>query len=148
MANTNIAMEPDHPASSPDPCKELAVAQQIAHIAALRAQITALQAGLREEQLALLILDPDIKAQWLRLEETVVAQVQDLQGQIDDLANRVKQIVLEIGHTVAGADGVGLSAVWSKGQVKWSDASLLGYAAAHPEIKAFRSEGKPSVSLR
>jgi hypothetical protein len=128
--------------------KEMEVAQQIAHIAALRAQLTALQANLRDEQLALLIFDPDIKAQWLRLEEIVAAQVQDLQSQIEEVADRVKQSVLELGHTVASADDAGLSAVWSKGQVKWNDASLLGYAAAHPEIKAFRSEGKPSVALR
>ena len=128
--------------------KENEVAQQIAHIAALRAQITALQANLREEQLALLIFDPDIKVQWLRLEEITAVHVQDLQGQAEEVANRVKQSVLELGHTVAGADGAGLSAVWSKGQIKWNDASLLGYAAAHPEIKAFRAEGKPSVSLR
>ncbi len=132
----------------PDMTKEQDVAQQIARIVALRAQIAALQVTLRNEQLDLLIFDPDIKAQWLRLEKIAAAQMQDLQVQIEEVTNHVKQAVLEIGHTIAGADGVGLSAVWGKGQVKWNDASLLGYAAAHPEIKAFRAEGKPSVSLR
>lgn len=41
-----------------------------------------------------------------------------------------------------------MMAVWSKGRVTWDGKGLGGYMVAHPEIEAFRREGKPSVSIR
>ncbi|MCG3145996.1 MAG: hypothetical protein HONDAALG_03775 [Gammaproteobacteria bacterium] len=49
------------------------------------------------------------------------------------------------GATVKGA---ALSAVYAKGRVSWDNKALEGYAVAHPELLAFRSEGAPSVSIR
>ncbi len=39
-------------------------------------------------------------------------------------------------------------AIYSKGRMSWDGKRLDGYATAHPEILAFRSEGQPSVSIR
>lgn len=57
----------------------------------------------------------------------------------------IKDDVLVIGSTVKGT---GYMAVWSKGRVTWDGKGLSGYMVAHPEIEAFRKEGKPSVSIR
>lgn len=64
-----------------------------------------------------------------------------------ELEGEIKGYVLQVGSTVRGASAP-LMAVYSRGQVKWSDEKLTGYAAAHPEILAFRTEGKPTVSIR
>lgn len=64
-----------------------------------------------------------------------------------ELEQRVREAALAAGGTLKAA-GVPVQAVVSKGRVSWDDRALLGYAAAHPEIMAFRAEGKPSVSLR
>ena len=57
----------------------------------------------------------------------------------------IKDGTLELGSTVKGADYM---AVWAKGRVTWDGKGLSGYMVAHPEIEAFRKEGKPSVSIR
>jgi len=41
-----------------------------------------------------------------------------------------------------------LEAVYVKGRISWDNKALDGYAAAHPEIGAFRKQGDPSVSIR
>lgn len=62
-----------------------------------------------------------------------------------DLEERIKAAVVEAGATVKGA---ALQAVYSKPRTSWDSKALEGYAAAHPEIVAFRSVGAPSVSIR
>lgn len=57
----------------------------------------------------------------------------------------IKDDVLVLGSTVKGA---GYMAVWSRGRVTWDGKGLSGYMVAHPEVEAFRKEGKPSVSIR
>lgn len=61
------------------------------------------------------------------------------------LEGEIKRVVAAGGATVKG----GLfQAVYTKGRVSWDSKALEGYAAAHPEIIAFRKEGEPSVSIR
>ena len=38
--------------------------------------------------------------------------------------------------------------IFTKGRTSWDTKALDGYAAAHPEIAQFKSEGEPSVSVR
>ena len=38
--------------------------------------------------------------------------------------------------------------VYTKGRVSWDTKALDGYAAAHPELAQFKTEGEPSVSIR
>lgn len=83
-------------------------------------------------------------------------QIADLEAQRDyalkgialDIAlieAEVKDAVLVLGQTVKSSV---LMAVWSKPRVSWDIKALDGYAVAHPEVGAFRKEGKPSVSIR
>lgn len=64
---------------------------------------------------------------------------------ISDLELRIKALVAEHGATVKAA---GINAVYTAGRVTWDSKALDGFALNHPELFAFRREGKPSVSLR
>jgi hypothetical protein len=69
----------------------------------------------------------------------------DLDESITTLTADIKAAVLDLGNSVKATH---LHAVWSKPRVSWDTKSLDGYAVAHPELFAFRKEGKPSVSIR
>lgn len=68
-----------------------------------------------------------------------------LQEQIQTLEDEIKAEVLVLGASVKGMD---LQAIYSEGRVSWDDRGLCGYALGVPAILQFRTEGKPSVSLR
>lgn len=61
------------------------------------------------------------------------------------LEDSIRADVVALAHTVKGAE---LMAVYAKGHVTWDSKAMAGYAAAHPEIEAFKTVGKPSVSIR
>jgi len=92
--------------------------------------------------------------------EAVPAEVQQILADIDaefdpeiartntaisSAENEIKELVIENGATVKAA---GLQAVYAQGRVSWDTDKLDGYAVAHPEIKQFKTQGKPSVSIR
>lgn len=62
-----------------------------------------------------------------------------------DLEESIRSQVAVAKETVKNGP---VQAVYSKGKVSWEADKLDGYAEAHPEIKAFRKVGKPSVSIR
>ena len=72
-------------------------------------------------------------------------QLQSLQAQRSELEDKLKEYVLQVGETLKGKEHM---FVFSKGRVSWDTKSLEGYVKAHPELLVFRSEGKPSVSIR
>lgn len=70
---------------------------------------------------------------------------QHLHERIFELESQVKMAVTQHGESVKHS---GLNAVFSGGRVSWDSKALDGYALNHPELFAFRKEGKPSVSIR
>ena len=64
---------------------------------------------------------------------------------IKGLEEAIKADVVNHGSSVKG---VYLMATYVKGRVKWDAKALNGYAAGHPEIEVFRSEGKPYASIK
>ena len=56
-----------------------------------------------------------------------------------------RDIVLRTGKSV---HLVGIRATYSSPRVSWDTPKLEAYAAAHPEVLAFRKLGKPFVNLR
>lgn len=67
---------------------------------------------------------------------------------IDELEKEIKQAVLSHGASVKGAH---IHAVWTPNgepRVSWDARGLDRYAAQHPDVLVFRSEGESSVSLR
>ena len=67
------------------------------------------------------------------------------QNRAEALEAEIKQDVLAHGASVKGRQ---FYAVYNRGRVSWDTARLDRFAAAHPEVKEFRKEGQPSVSLR
>ena len=67
---------------------------------------------------------------------------------IEELEKEIKQAVLAHGASVKGTY---IHAVWTPNgepRVSWDARGLDRYAAQHPDVLVFRSEGESSVSLR
>ena len=64
---------------------------------------------------------------------------------IEELEKEIKQAILAHGASIKGAH---IHAVWSKPRVNWDSRGLDRYAAQHPDVLVFRSEGEASVALR
>lgn len=69
----------------------------------------------------------------------------ELDASIVDMEEHIKSEVVELGCSVKGES---LHAVYAKGSVKWNNDKLEGYAADHPEILKFKTDGKPIASIR
>ena len=91
------------------------------------------------------VLTDEIKTQLDDIEVERESSLEAVEDGIKKLTDDVKSNVLEEGESVK-ADF--LHAVWAKGRRGWDGDGLDGYMVAHPEIKAFRSVGDPSVSIR
>ena len=112
-------------------------------LAELRAQNDAL---MLERDVAIgAIYTAEIKAQVDAVNAEFAIRTDGVRADIARLEDNIKRAVIAHGATVKGAT---LSAVFAKGRVSWDDKGLAGYAVAHPELLAFRSEGAPSVSIR
>jgi cob(I)alamin adenosyltransferase len=69
----------------------------------------------------------------------------EIEKQAEELETEIKAAVLALETPVKGNR---LQAVINKGRVSWDAKLLEGYAVAHPEIKAARKEGAPTVTIR
>ena len=119
-----------------------AIRHQLERLATARAEMARVQTERNDRRNAVLAKIAD------ELEAIDSYYVDDLSEREHDVAETehyVKTAVLMFGGTVKGT---GLMAVYAKGRTSWDGKRLDGYAAAHPEILAFRSEGQPSVSIR
>jgi len=61
------------------------------------------------------------------------------------LEKTVRCAVIDVGASIKSDY---LHAVYNRGRIRWDTKALIGYAIAHPEIGAFNTVGKPSVSIR
>lgn len=87
----------------------------------------------------------EVKAALLDIDLEFDDSEQAAAAKIAEMEAAVKAAVLANGETVKAH---GINAVHSAGRVSWDSKALDGYALNHPELFAFRKEGKPSVSLR
>jgi len=110
------------------------------------AELQYAQSKREQEKQALIdsILTQEIKDKITEI-ETEFAKNDNITDTINLLTNEVKQEVAALGETVKGAS---LMAVYSKPRVSWDTKALDGYIVSHPELKQFRKEGAPSVSIR
>lgn len=88
--------------------------------------------------------------------EEVKAKIEEIKAEFGDkkaaleatssmLRDEIKNAVLLSGKT-AKTDY--LMAVYNKGRDTWDGKGLDGYAVAHPEIRAFKTTGSPTVVIR
>jgi len=90
-------------------------------------------------------LAADIDRQISELRGIQAAKCSEVDQKIESLTKGIKNSVLLLGESAKGSR---LHAVYAKGRVTWDGKLLQGYAAAHPEIEAFKKIGEPSVSIR
>lgn len=102
---------------------------------------------INQEKQALIdqVLTPEIKEKLAEIDAEFDPKTDELLQQKSMLEAAIKMEVLQAGQTIKGTYH---SFVWSKPRVSWDTKALDGYAAAHPEIAQFRTEGSPSVSVR
>ena len=91
------------------------------------------------------ILTPEIKNAIADIEMEFDSKTEGAKDNIATLEKEIKEAVINHGSTVKSEF---LMAVYNKGRVSWDGKGLAGFAAAHPEIEAFKKIGKPSVSFR
>jgi len=91
------------------------------------------------------VITLEVKAKLAEIDAKYLGQTSDLQAKIVDLDKWIRDEVKKLGTSIKGSR---LHAVWNKGRVTWNTKALDGYAAGHPEIAQFRTEGEPSVSIR
>lgn len=101
--------------------------------------------ALQKQELINSILTDEIRAKLAEIDAEFADKVQTVGAAIAALEAEVKQAVIQNGESVKATF---LHAVWMKGRTSWDTKSLDGFAAAHPEILAFRKEGEPTVSIR
>lgn len=102
--------------------------------------------SLAELQAQRAILASEYSEQIARLEAYRDEVCADVDEEIEALRSAIKAATIEHGKSVKASM---LQASWSKPRIKWDDKALCGYATAgHPELFAFRDEGKPSCSIR
>ena len=87
----------------------------------------------------------EVKQRMAEIDEEFESIIASAQAAYAEAESTVKSAVFNHGATVKGQF---LQAVWSKPRITWDAKALDGYALNHPELFAFRTEGKPSVSIR
>lgn len=120
----------------------IAIKEKLDKLAELQARLE--QARVGKQKAVDAVLAP-VQSELTRIEEQYAGQLTDLEKDIAFLDADVRSDVLNLGESVKATF---LHAVWAKGRVSWDDKGLMGYAVVHPDVLAFRGEGKPSVSLR
>ena len=91
------------------------------------------------------VLTPEIKEKLAEIDAEFAPKIDELNTRNQALIDTIKGEVLAAKETLSGKYH---QAVYSPGKKSWDDNKLMGYAAAHPEIKEFRSIGKPSVAIK
>jgi len=120
----------------------MTIIEMLDQLAEYKAQADALRLDWEQKRTAIMApVMPEIAALDTEYEPMMEA-VTEKAGELEAV---VRDSVLQ---TCASAKGAHLHAIWMKGRVSWDSKKLDGYAAAHPELNAFRSEGAPSVSIR
>ena len=110
-------------------------------------EIIAIRENLISEKQTLLdsLIPPEIKLKIQEIEEEFEDKITHANENVQSLESAIKSEVKAFGHSVKGEL---VMAVWAKPRVTWDNKGLDGFMVAHPEIKAFRKEGEPTVSIR
>jgi hypothetical protein len=90
------------------------------------------------------ILTPEIKEKLAEIDAEFEPKIDALNARNQALIDTVKGEVLTVGQSISGDYHV---VKFVKGRVTWDTVRLEGYAAAHPEILQFRTDGEPYTVL-
>ena len=98
-----------------------------------------------KQQLIDAAIPAEVKAEIDAIEAEIEPEIESLDAEINALAADLKNAVVATGQKIIGTR---FQVIYTKPRAKWNTKALDGYAAAHPEILAFRSEGKPGAQIR
>ena len=90
------------------------------------------------------LIPEDIKLLMSQYKASHNAEIVPIEARVEELKAKIKAAVLERAATYTGN---AWRIEFKKGKITWNDNKLIGFAAAHPELLAFRAEGKPSVAF-
>ena len=118
-------------------------------------EITQILEQMVEVNAAVQVTRLDYEAKRAEIMATVQAELDALSAEYDPLFDsgrerlqaleaQAKELCIMRGQS-AKVDG--LAVTYVKGRTSWDTKALDGYAAAHPEIEQFKSEGNPSARL-
>ena len=118
-------------------------------------EITQILEQMVEVNAAVQVTRLDYEAKRAEIMATVQAELDALSAEYDPLFDsgrerlqaleaQAKELCIMRGQS-AKVDG--LAVTYVKGRTSWDTKALDGYAAAHPEIERFKSEGNPSARL-
>ena len=118
-------------------------------------EITQILEQMVEVNAAVQVTRLDYEAKQAEIMATVQAELDALSAEYDPLLDsgrerlqalesQAKELCITRGQS-AKVDGLAVTFV--KGRTSWDTKALEGYAAAHPEIERFKSEGNPSARL-
>lgn len=119
------------------------IEQLLTELSELRSQAELLRMDMQEKTDSVITVAQ--RAEIAAIEAEYEPMLETVNAKIAEAEHAVKAAVAEHGETVKAN---GLQAVYSPGRVTWDAKSLDGFAINHPELFAFRKEGKPSVSIR
>jgi hypothetical protein len=91
------------------------------------------------------VIPDDIRAALAAMDAEFTMRDAAIALNIEELEKEIKHLVLAHGASVKGMH---VHAVWSKPRLNWDAKGLDRYAAQHPDVLVFRSEGEASVALR
>jgi hypothetical protein len=120
-----------------------AIADQLNHLSALSLRQDTLEAEKHDAYARL--LSPELLAQLDAITAEYADAAQALAFDIECCKTAIKQAVLAQGVNVAGTH---LQAIVVAGRITYDHKALDVYALSHPEIKAYRKAGEPSVQIR
>jgi len=72
-------------------------------------------------------------------------RIEAISAKVQQAREVMTEAVKAAGHTVRNDNW---QVVFVKGKITWDNQKLEGFAAAHPEIKAFQKIGVPSAMVR
>jgi len=72
-------------------------------------------------------------------------QIEVVSAKVQQARDAMTEAVKAAGHTVGNDHW---QVVFVKGRITWDNQKLEGFAAVHPEIKAFQKIGAPSAMVR
>lgn len=87
----------------------------------------------------------EVQAELDAIEAEFQSKKDAAEANVVELRDRIDPLVLEHGASVKGER---MTAVYMKPRITWDAKALDGYAINHPELFAFRKEGKPTVTVR
>ena len=90
-------------------------------------------------------LTPKVRAELEAIEAEIQPRIDAGESLVRTIRLDIKEMVVRAGETIKGGR---MQAVYMNGRKSIDTKGLLGYAVAHPEVGAFITDNKPSVSFR